>query len=288
VKHINSIKEISDYQYFIFDIWGVIHDGESVYPESIDAIKYLRSLNKNICFVSNAPRRNFVVANLLNKFGIDETLYDFIISSGEVAFINLKDNQENGFLEYGKNYFYIGPRKDIDLLQGLDYNIVKDAKDADFILTTGFDHDKSVDNEKLSQLKECLKYDLKMICVNPDLIVVKKDGRKMNCAGLIGKQYHELGGKVEYCGKPHKLVYKMTCNLFKTKEKRNIIAVGDSLDTDIIGANNNNIDSLLITGGLLSDVFQIKYWQNCNPRDIEQLCNEQNIFPNFVISNLKI
>ncbi len=288
MKHISSIKEIDHYQYFIFDIWGVVHDGESVYDGVIDAIKYLRSQDKKICFVSNAPRRKFIVANLLHKLGITSDLYDFIITSGEVAFLQLQQNQEDNFINQSNKYYYIGPEKDIDLLQELDYTIVDSAKEASFIITTGFDHDRSNINEKIPQIKECLEYNLPMICVNPDLIVVKKDGRKMNCAGIIGKQYEELGGKVEYCGKPYESIYKMTCNLFNIKQKDRVIAIGDGIETDILGASNSKIDSLLVTGGILSNVMNIKYWQDCNRDQLEAICNENKIFPNFIISNLKL
>ncbi len=288
-QFINNINQISyRYQYFIFDIWGVIHDGESAYDGVLEVIKYLRSKNKKICFVSNAPRRKFVVAKLLEKFGIGEDLYDFVITSGEVTFLKLQENQENGFKKLGSNYLYIGPKKDEDLLHGLNYNIVQNASHADFVINTGFDNDNSSEDEKLSQIKECAKHNLMMICVNPDLKVVKKDGRSMNCAGLIAKQYQELGGKVEYYGKPYPAIYEIACNLFNTSQKSSLIAIGDGLETDILGALNNKIDSLLITGGLLSNFFKIKYWQDCDPKKLDNLCKEQNIFPNYIISNLKL
>jgi ribonucleotide monophosphatase NagD (HAD superfamily) len=58
MKFISSIKELCDsYDYFIFDVWGVLHDGQTAYPGAIEAISFLRSKGKKICFLSNAPRR---------------------------------------------------------------------------------------------------------------------------------------------------------------------------------------------------------------------------------------
>ena len=80
---IHSIKEIADdYQYFIFDVWGVIHDGNKAYQGALEAISFLRQKNKNICFLSNAPRRASKVASVLEKFGITPNLYDFILYFG--------------------------------------------------------------------------------------------------------------------------------------------------------------------------------------------------------------
>lgn len=288
MKFINSIKEIESYDYFIFDIWGVIHDGMAAYPDAVKSVQYIRSLGKKICFVSNAPRRHFIVEQVLKKFGITEDLYDFVISSGEAVFLDLKNNQENGFTKYGQKYFYLGPDKDLDLLSQLDYIMVKDIKEASFVLTTGFDHDEQQIAEKIDILQQALDLKLPMICANPDLKVVRQNGHEMNCAGLIGETYEEMGGKVDYYGKPHLSIYKITCNLFKSDEKSKIIAIGDGLDTDIKGANIHNIDSLLVTGGLLSNILEIKFWQDCDQQQLKNICSENKTFPDFVISNLKL
>ena len=94
----NNLTEIADaYQYFIFDIWGVIHDGSETYPGVVQTITTLRSQNKKICFLSNAPRRATKAAQVLEKFGITPNLYDFILTSGEAAYLDLEENQKNNY-----------------------------------------------------------------------------------------------------------------------------------------------------------------------------------------------
>jgi len=289
MNFISSIKEISSqYDYFIFDIWGVIHDGSNAYPGVVEAISYLRQQNKKICFLSNAPRRASKVEGVLNKFGATSDLYDFILSSGEATFLDLKKNQENGFKNFGSNYFYIGPQKDIDLLDGLDYKKVEDAAKADFALTTGFDHESSTLDEKLPQAIAAKKNNLKMICVNPDMIVVKQDGIEMICAGTLARQYEKLGGEVIYYGKPFQSVYKMVCEFFNNPENKKILAIGDGMETDIKGAADFGIDSLLITGGILSKELSVSYNQNVDKNKLEAVCARYNLFPKFIISNLKL
>ena len=122
----NNIRELSDiYDYFIFDVWGVIHDGSSAYSGAKEAIELLRNKGKKICFLSNAPRRAFKVAEVLAKYGITANLYDFILTSGEATYLDFEKNQNNNFADFGPNYFYIGPKKDIDLLSGLNYKWLK-------------------------------------------------------------------------------------------------------------------------------------------------------------------
>lgn len=279
----NNLKEISDsYQYFIFDIWGVIHDGSAAYPNVVETISELRAQNKKICFLSNAPRRAAKAAQVLAKFGITQDLYDFILTSGEAAYLDLEKNQNNGFSTYGKNYLYIGPQKDVDLLDGLDYNIVEKAQDADFVVTTGFDKDDSTLAEKQPQIDDAIAHNLPMICVNPDLIVVRQSGLEMLCAGVIAAEYARLGGQVTYYGKPYDRVYNIVHERFHD-ENNGIIAIGDALETDIKGALKSGIDSALVTGGILSNRLGIKHGQVADKEKLEEICKEYDVYPKFVL-----
>jgi HAD superfamily hydrolase (TIGR01459 family) len=289
MKFISGLKELSSlYSHFIFDVWGVLHDGTSAYQGAIETISFLRKEGKKICFLSNAPRRAAKVAAVLNRMGFTPELYDFILSSGEATFLDLEKNQKNGFKNFGKKYFYIGPKKDIDLLDGLNYIRVDKAAEADFALTTGFDHEDSILAEKMPLADEAKKHDLPMICVNPDMIVVKQSGHEMICAGALAAHYQEIGGKVSYYGKPFPAVYKMVCEIFNNPENKKIIAIGDGLETDIKGANDFKIDSVLVTGGILINSFDVLHGEFPERKKLENICEKHQVFPNFVIPNLKL
>lgn len=289
MKFISGLKEIyQDYDFFVLDIWGVLHDGVSAYPNVIETLDFLRHEGKKICLLSNAPRRSSKVVTMLQNFGITPNHYDFILTSGEATFLDLKKNQEEGFKTFGQNYFYIGPKKDIDLLDGLNYVRVDEAAKAGLAVTTGFDGESSTLAEKLPQALEAKKYNLPMICVNPDLIVVRQNGEEMICAGALANEYEKIGGKVFYYGKPFLAVYKMVHEIFGYPENKKILAIGDGLETDIKGANDFKIDSVLITGGILANSLGIKYWQTADEKKLNSICNNYHTFPKFVISNLKI
>ena len=290
-----NIAEIAkNYQYFILDIWGVIHDGNKLYPGVIEQLKYLRGLGKKICFLSNAPRRASKVAAVLNDFGIAADLYDFIITSGEATYLFLEQNTDLQNLtgnhpKDNYRYYYIGPEKDADLLNGLGYLAINEANKADFVVATGFDNDLSTIEEKLPQLQAAKQNNLTMICVNPDLIVVRQNGSEMICAGLLALEYQKMGGKVVYFGKPYHLVYEQVFKMFliegKTREAK-ILAIGDGLETDILGANNNGIDSALVAGGILASSLKIKYGELPNADLMQQICDKNHIYPKFVIGSL--
>jgi len=282
----NIIEIAHNYDYFILDIWGVIHDGNYTYPFVVDRLKTLKKLNKKICFLSNAPRRQIKVVKILENLGITNDLYDFIITSGEASYLYLKKNQNNNFSEFKENYYYIGPKKDIDLLDGLDYKMVDEASKANFVIATGFDNEFSVLEEKLPQLKNAIKYNLPMICVNPDVVVIRQSGHESICAGVLANAYKKMGGKVIYFGKPYDLVYKKVLELFSVNDKKRILVVGDGIETDILGANNNEIDSALIGGGILSNVLKIKYGELPNKNNMEKICKQYKSYPEFVIAGL--
>ncbi len=289
MKFISGIKEISsNYSHFIFDVWGVLHDGHPPYPNVIETLKFLRNAGKKICMLSNAPRRSSKVIEVLNKFGITSEFYDFILTSGEATFLDLKRNQDAGYKNFGKNYFYVGPNKDLDLLDGLEYIRTNEISKADFLVNTGFENEHSTIHEKLPQIIEAKKYNLPMICVNPDLIVVRQDGQEMICAGALAYEYEKMSEKVFYYGKPFLSVYKMVLETFGNPDKNKIIAIGDGMETDIKGANGFGIDSILITGGILAKQLNIKFWQDADKEKLAAICHKYHLSPQFIISNLKI
>jgi HAD superfamily hydrolase (TIGR01459 family) len=283
----NNIQELSDiYDHFIFDVWGVIHDGSSAYSGAKEAIELLRNKGKKICFLSNAPRRAFKVAEVLAKYGITANLYDFILTSGEATYLDFEKNQNNNFADFGPNYFYIGPKKDIDLLSGLNYKMVEDSALANIAVTTGFDNDSSTLEEKMPQLLQTKKFNLPLICVNPDLIVVKQSGLELLCAGALAAEYLKMKGKVIYYGKPFSSVYKMVCEIFDSVETSKMLAVGDGMETDIKGALDFGIDCALVTGGILSNKLSVKYGQIAEENKVETVCKNYQLFPTFVIPGL--
>jgi len=289
MKFINGLDEIIDnYQYFILDIWGVIHDGSSLYPNAIKSLEFLKKKEKKVCFLSNAPRRSKKVIEIFDKFGIDNNLYDFILTSGESSYLELTNNLNNNFAKFGNKYFFIGPAKDLDLLDGLQYERVDDISQANFILNTGFENEDSKIDEKLPLAIQGVKYKIPMLCINPDLIVVRKNGQEMICAGMLALEYKKLGGQVHYFGKPFENVYNMVLEKFSNPDKASVVAIGDGLETDIKGAIDFGIHNILVTGGILAKELGIKFSQDADERVLQNLLSSYNFYPNFVISNLKI
>jgi HAD superfamily hydrolase (TIGR01450 family) len=115
-----------------------------------------------------------------------------------------------------------------------------------------------------------------MICANPDLVVVNA-GRRELCAGALAQRYEELGGVVRYHGKPYGATYDEVFKLMSGIARRRVLAVGDSLRTDMAGAKAAGIDGLLILGGIHAEEFALA--GRIDPATIAQACQRQGVTP---------
>jgi HAD superfamily hydrolase (TIGR01459 family) len=274
----NIIPLIERYDGFILDLWGVIHDGQSLYPGVKDALELLKTQQKHVIFLSNAPRRASRAMETLERLGITADLYDQLISSGEITYELIKTLQEPFAFLKPSSYIEVGPTRDHGLLDGLPYTPTHEIKNASFLLVTGYDQDNSPLDEKQAILDEAITYDLPLICANPDDIVVRIDGSKAYCAGLIAKQYARMGGTVISIGKPFDHVYTHCLKAFTQITPDKICAIGDSLDTDIKGALTQDLDAYLVTSGILTHALGMTPCSK-DKHIVTQYCQEKNINP---------
>ncbi len=240
-KNLDStgLKSVADqYDLFFIDLWGVVHNGVELYQESIDVLEKLLDIKKELVLLTNAPRPNYNIVDFLKRMGLEQKFYSKVYTSGEAALSYLTSDFKN------KTFFHLGPPRDFGLFNNFNKNKIQKINDAEYLLCTGLfdEHDKELSYYKTLLKKEIGKI---MICTNPDLIVDRAEKREF-CAGSVAKVFEELGGKVEYFGKPYPKVYNQAA---KIKNKK-VFCIGDNLNTDIKGANNQNFASLLITNGI--------------------------------------
>ena len=228
---------VSKYDLFFIDIWGVVHNGIKLYENAVKVLEELSNNKKKFILLTNAPRPNLTVVNFLKKMGLNN-FTDTVFTSGEASKRYLLENFNN------KKFFHLGPTKDFDLFQSFENNKVLNINESDYLLCSGLfeEHEDDLGYYKNLLSKHITK---KMICTNPDLIVDRGDKREY-CAGSIAKSFEEIEGEVIYFGKPYPPVYEIAADVNNKK----ILCIGDNLNTDIKGANIQNFDSLLITGGI--------------------------------------
>jgi HAD superfamily hydrolase (TIGR01459 family) len=253
-----GLREIApEYDGVILDLWGVLHDGSKPFPGVLDALARLKSAGKRLAILSNAPRRAHLVASRLTEIGIPPELYDHIHSSGEEAWQHLKRRDDAFYAALGRRCYHLGPARDENMVEGIDIERVTAIAAAEFILNTGpaLGWEETVgDYETLLQAARA--GEVPMVCANPDLVVIH-EGRPAICAGALAERYEALGGYVRWHGKPYPSVYETCFAALDIAERGRILAVGDSLRTDIAGAAAAGIDSVLVTGGIHSEQFGV-------------------------------
>ena len=150
----------------------------------------------------------------------------------------------------------------------------------DIILNTGPWGDDDVLENYTSILENLVKKNPIMICSNPDKTVVRGD-RFMICAGTLADYYEKIGGSVEYYGKPFKQIYEFCFKILEKKKR--VLVIGDSLENDIAGANNQNLDSILITSGIHREVNNES---GIDIKKLDDLMEKKKIFPRYFMKVL--
>ena len=255
-REIHGMREVaSDYDGFVLDLWGVVHDGVQPYPGVLDCLAALLAAGKRVALLSNAPRRAYDVVNRIAAIGVPGGLYHAVMSSGEEAWQYLQRRDDPFYAGLGPKCLHICSDRDLEIRVGLDLDYVETAEAADFILNTGPAGWDDTLEDYAPILAAASERGLKMVCANPDLMV--NHGAKLAlCAGALAVHYETIGGAVRWHGKPYPSVYGSCLELLGIADKSRILAVGDSLRTDIAGANGAGIDSLLIAGqGIHVDEF---------------------------------
>src|SRR5271154_1017107 len=240
----------SEYDGFVLDLWGVIHDGVNAFPHAVDTLSQLRDAGKKTLLLSNVPRPNDAVRTMMRRMGIEDALYTDILTSGEAVRRALQSPPDAWWSALGSRVFHLGPERDKPVLEGLPLISVATPGEADFVLNTGpDDHRNPSDmNEFEPTLQDCARHRLPMICGNPDLEVIR-GGVRVLCAGALAVRYQELGGEVRSIGKPDPAIYAAVLAVLGMP-KGGVLAVGDSLRTDIAGAAAAGLDSCWVLDGL--------------------------------------
>jgi HAD superfamily hydrolase (TIGR01459 family) len=269
---IGGVADIADrYDGYVIDLWGVMHDGISAYPGARDCLAALKARGKRIVILSNAPRRAAAVAVRNAELGIPAALYHGLVTSGEATWAALARRDEPRHRALGRRAFCIMPRRDRPLLDGLDLVEVPRPAAADFVLVTGVEDASEEVADFGTVLAEALAAARPMLCANPDLEVVRGGVREI-CAGAIAARYEAMGGAVLYHGKPHRPIYEACFAALGIFDRARILAVGDSLRTDVAGARGAGIDSLFIAGGIHAEELGLGPGEKPTLDSLAQLC----------------
>ncbi len=254
LRFVEKLSDLVDgVEVILSDIWGVVHNGLEAFPVACAALHTFRQRGGTVILITNAPRPADSVQRQLRKLGVADETYDAIVSSGDLTRLFVADHP-------GKKMFWLGPERDNSIYRGLD-PVISPLEQADYIVCTGlFDDETESAEDYRAMMLQARERKLPLICANPDIVVERGD-RLIYCAGAIAELYRELGGEVIFYGKPHRPIYERAMAL--AAEHRGhaapldrVLAIGDSVRTDLTGALGFGIDCLFVTRGIHSEEFE--------------------------------
>ena len=227
------------YRVIFCDVWGVVHDGVDLYPFAAERLRGWREEGRQVILVTNAPRTVESVAAQLARIGLPEECWDGIATSGEAGIAAL--------LELGAPVGFIGNPADREVLEGRGLQLTEQGF-AD-LGCTGIDGVRARAEDYHPQLEACLAAGVTLHCLNPDRVVIR-GGVEEDCAGAIADLYEAMGGRVEWYGKPHAHIYEHAMHLAGDPPRGSVVAIGDSLRTDVLGAARFGLDVIFVAGGI--------------------------------------
>jgi HAD superfamily hydrolase (TIGR01459 family) len=271
-----------DYDVLFCDVWGVVHNGVAALTDACAALTRFREGGGTAILITNAPRPDAAVMQILDRLAVQRVAYDAIVSSGDVTrgIVTAKLNE---------SVFHLGPRRDLPIFAGLDVRFAP-LEVADYVVCSGLFDDTTETLESYRGMLAAMRArSLFMVCANPD-IVVERGETLVYCAGALADAYAALGGDVLYCGKPYAPIYQAA--LAKAASLRGgtppplnrVLAIGDSVRTDLAGAASFGLDCLFVTSGLHAEQYGSR-----EAPDVEALnamFNAANVAPKAIIRGL--
>ena len=221
------------------DVWGVVHDGVRLYPGAAERLRGWREQGRKVILITNAPRTADAVEAQLRRLGLSDDHWDGISTSGDAGIAAIGElDRPAGFL---------GTREDREDVEGRGLVFADDG--FTHIAVTGLDEQRDRVEQYDGQLRDLAARQVLFHCLNPDRVVIQ-DGAPELCAGALADAYEGLGGPVAWYGKPYPAIYRHALSLAGDPPKDAVLAVGDSLVTDMLGAAREGFDAVFVQGGI--------------------------------------
>ena len=256
----------ANYDAALCDVWGVVHNGIRAFPSAVEALVNYRKAGGRLIFITNAPRPSGPLVEMLDRLGVTRDAYDGIVSSGDATRAMIAPYR-------GKVIHHVGPATEDDTLyEGL--GVIRGPADvAEAVVVTDLDSDDDTPDLYESRVSHWLRRGLPMICANPDRVVEHGD-RLIYCGGALGDLYEARGGKVLMAGKPYRPIYDEGLRLAEAAagrklDKSRMVAIGDSIRTDAIGARQFDVDFLFVTGSIHAG--ELDAFGNVDPQAVADL-----------------
>ncbi|HEX8413284.1 MAG TPA: TIGR01459 family HAD-type hydrolase [Sphingomicrobium sp.] len=237
----NFLDELPEhYRVILCDLWGCVHNGVQLYPGAADRLIRWRAEGRCVVLITNAPRTNDYVQRQVTELGLPRNAWDAITTGGEAGVEALST--------LGTPVGFVGTRIDRAVLEERGIRIQED-EGFRHLACTGLNPDRLAVQDYAEDLGRWAANGVTMHCLNPDRVVVRGDALEL-CAGSLADAFEAAGGEVQWYGKPFPAIYEHALRLGGNPRKEQVLAIGDGLQTDVLGAALNGLDCVFVAGGI--------------------------------------
>jgi HAD superfamily hydrolase (TIGR01459 family) len=233
MRRIEGLAEIArEFDAMLIDQFGVIHDGQMLYPGTLGVMEELHALDIPVAVMTNSGKRAAANRNRVVEMGVPREWFVDAVSSGEVAYEQVA----------GKRAFLIGKRGEQYGFDGVTF--VDSPGEAEIILILGSNAPETSIDQYVEFFKDVTT---PAICCNPDKLMITPRGLQP-APGAIADVYQQMGGKVTWIGKPYAGIYAHALNLLGYPKR--VLCIGDSAEHDVLGGRGAGLQTLLIMTGI--------------------------------------
>ena len=242
-RHIETLEVITDqFDVFLLDAFGVLNVGETAIPGTRERIDMLRKAGKRVLVVSNAA--SVPHADLQSKYsrlGFEFPADDIVTSRATLAaFVDTARDVHWGVMNGARGLLEdLGPLQTTALGDDVDaYRSV-----GGFLLIGS----GSWTDTRQALLEEALKDRPRRVLVaNPDIVAPRETGFSAEPGHFAHRLADRTGVNPEFFGKPFANIFELAFDRVGPVDKTRILMVGDSLHTDILGAQSAGVASALV------------------------------------------
>lgn len=249
-RGIGGLREIADaFDVFLLDQYGVLHDGRAPFPGVQDCLGRLRDAGKTVGMISNSGKRSAENRARLGRLGFGETLFDTVVTSGEVCHRTLRRQLDSGALPQGARCLLLSRDGDRSTLGELPIGVTDRPEDADFVLIAGIEPERTGFVDYEARLAPLAARGVPCLCANPDLRMYSNGGVSRG-PGALAQSYADAGGDVTWIGKPHPEIFRFALAELGVGDPARVVMIGDSPDHDVAGARSIGSAAVFVAGGL--------------------------------------
>ncbi|WP_407158593.1 TIGR01459 family HAD-type hydrolase [Bradyrhizobium sp. STM 3557] len=277
MKRIDGLRDIVDqFDLYLVDQYGVLHDGVSAYPGAVEGLARIGSSGRDVIVLTNSGKDSSDNLARLERLGFSGS-HVRVVSSGEVGLQLVRSGGLGPRFTSGMPTFVIGRSGDRYAFSSNEFDLVTRPDEAAFLVFAGSDAPRTSLEAYRAQLLAAARAGVPAICVNPDITMIR-DGELVPAPGAIARIYQELGGQVDYVGKPHRAFFRHALAVAARDVGARTIMVGDSPEHDVCGGRAMGLSTLLVRTGIHRSLAET---------ELLSLCEACGGMPDFLTASFK-